>query len=40
VAWTEARQARSAERLHICEHLGRQLPLLNHEAQTPQRLLT
>jgi hypothetical protein len=40
VAWTEARHARTAERLHICEHLGRQLPLLNHEAETPQRLLT
>jgi hypothetical protein len=40
VAWTEARQARTAERVHICEHLGRQLPLLNREAETSQRLLT
>jgi hypothetical protein len=39
-AWTESRQARAAERACICEHLGRQLPLLNHEAETPQRLLT
>jgi hypothetical protein len=39
VAWTEARLARAAERTHICEHLARQLPLLNHEAQSPQRLL-
>lgn len=40
LAWTDAHHARSAERMHICEHLGRQLPLLNHEAETPQRLLT
>ncbi len=40
VAWTDARQARTAERIHIFEHLGRQLPLLNQEAQTPQRVLT
>jgi len=39
IAWTQAHQARTAERLHICEHLGRQLPLLNHEAESPQRLL-
>lgn len=39
VAWTDARLARMTERAHICEHLGRQLPLLNHEAETPQRLL-
>ena len=40
VAWTDARQARTAERIHICEHLGRQLPLLNYEAEAAQRLLT
>jgi hypothetical protein len=40
VAWTEAQHARTAERIHICEHLGRQLPLLNREAETPQRMLT
>ena len=40
MAWTPARQARTAERVHICECLGQQLPLLNFEAETRQRLLT
>lgn len=40
IAWTLARQARTAERTHICECLGRQLPLLNFEAENSQRLLT
>jgi hypothetical protein len=40
VAWTDGRHARAAERQHICEHLGRQLPLLNQEGDTPQRYLS
>jgi hypothetical protein len=37
VAWTDSGHARTTERLHICEHLGRQLPLLNQEAEAARR---
>jgi hypothetical protein len=36
-AWVEAREARTAEREHICACLERQLPLLNAEGERPRR---